>query len=867
MTRRVATALLLAALASGLAAQPARPPAPWLDPDRSEPAGSRYATFPSQLAGGEVSYLIYLPPGYEAAPERRYPVVYWLHGLGGDQRRGAAFVTRLNLAIRNGRAPAMIAVLVNGLRDSFYCDSRDGRWPVESVIVKELIPHIDRAYRTLARREARAIEGYSMGGYGAAHLAFKFPEVFGLAGIMAGAALDFETVASKHSDLLKKVFGDDRDYFAANHPATLLEQNAAQIRGRMRIRIAVGDRDNLEPRSQALHEQLRRLKIDHEYEVVPGVAHNMPLFYEQLGPRAFNFYAEALTPLTTGRSRPPDTIVPGRSLVLKRGDLEILTFETEPDYDRLEQLLAATDQAAPQPATLTTLYLRSHMDGSVQPYAIWLPRHYTPSTRYPLLVQLHGLNFKKVLGGGQRIKFRGWGGSRDRSPWLDENLPVLVAQCFGRQSTFYQGMGEEDVLEVIADVQRRFPVDPDRVYLMGHSMGGAGSYTVGLHYPDRFGGLLPMDPAMGRFLTLPTGLPEWVRPQVALYTPEKLFPNARNVDVFFKNAGAGIQGDSIRFTDGILAEGGFSTTEPFPGLDHSFGHLYSYAMFLPQATLHPISRSPAEVKFYTTTLRYNQAYWVTVDRLARHNADAAVTARVEPAVAGGAARVSVTTTNLQALTLRLAGAALPKETPATVTIDGQSALSGTLPAVAHFARTAGRWERVQAPATGGKRHGLQGPIGDALNSRFVAVYGEGDRELAIAELDGLRNPPGALTIAGDFPMKPASLVTAEDIRAANLILFGTPATNPVLKRIASALPVELMRAQDGQPIFIHPNPENPQRYVVVWSGRLLSNPDNGLRVGLIMPINLLPDYVLVRDGKPVRGGYFDGDWKLLPSPQ
>ncbi len=195
MTRRVATALLLAALASGLAAQPARPPAPWLDPDRSEPAGSRYATFPSQLAGGEVSYLIYLPPGYEAAPERRYPVVYWLHGLGGDQRRGAAFVTRLNLAIRNGRAPAMIAVLVNGLRDSFYCDSRDGRWPVESVIVKELIPHIDRAYRTLARREARAIEGYSMGGYGAAHLAFKFPEVFGLAGIMAGAALDFETVA------------------------------------------------------------------------------------------------------------------------------------------------------------------------------------------------------------------------------------------------------------------------------------------------------------------------------------------------------------------------------------------------------------------------------------------------------------------------------------------------------------------------------------------------------------------------------------------------------------------------------------------------------------------------------------------------
>jgi len=647
MMRRVATTtLLLAALTTSLAAQAARPPAHWLDPDRSEPASARYATFPSQLAGGEVSYLIYLPPGYESAAERRYPVVYWLHGLGGDQRSGAAFVTRLNLAIRNGRAPAMIAVLVNGMRDSFYCDSRDGRWPVESVIVKELIPHIDRTYRTLARREARAMEGYSMGGYGAAPigvnlrtfsnenvaafgqstppkrrfgasrgikltligaapLAFKFPDVFGLVGIMAGAALDFEAVASKQPDLLKKVFGDDRDYFAANHPATLLEQNAARIRGRTRIRIAVGDQDGLEPRSQALHERLRRLKIDHEYEVVPGVAHNTPPFYEKLGSRNFGIYAEASAALTAAPSRPPETVVPGRSLVLKRGDLEILTFETEPDYDRLQQLFAATHQVSPQPATPTTLYLRSHMDGSVQPYAIWLPRHYTPSTRYPLLVQLHGLNPKKILGGGQRIKFQGWGGSRDRNPWLDENLPILVAQCFGRQTTSYQGMGEEDVLEIIAEVQRRFPVDPDRVYLMGHSMGGAGSYTVGLHYPDRFGGLLPMDPAMGRFLTPPPDLPEWARPQVALYTPEKLFPNARNVDVFFKNAGAGIQGDSTRFTDGIVAEGGFSTTEPFPGLEHNFGHLYSYAMFLPQATLHPIARSPAEVKLFFKPIKQN----------------------------------------------------------------------------------------------------------------------------------------------------------------------------------------------------------------------------------------------------------------------
>src|SRR5262249_5642157 len=127
-----------------------------------------------------------------------------------------------------------------------------------------------------------------------------------------------------------------------------------------------------------------------------------------------------------------------------------------------------------------------------------------------------------------------------------------------------------------------------------------------------------------------------------------------------------------------------------------------------------------------------------------------------------------------------------------------------------------------------KRHGLQGPIGDAFNARFLAVYGEGegDRALAIAELDAIRNPPGPLDIQGDFPMKPAARVTREDIDSANLILFGTTESNPVLKRIAQSLPPELLQ-KDA--IFIYPNPENPARSVVVWGAKLLSAPDHGLK--------------------------------------
>jgi endo-1,4-beta-xylanase len=276
------------------------PKASWLDPDRSEPAGTHFRTFKSQLAKSEVSYLLYLPPDYETAANRRYPVVYWLHGLHGDYRRGTPFVEQLDANIRAGKAPAMIAVLVNGMVDCFYNDSPDGKWPVESVIIKELIPHVDSTYRTIPKREARAVEGFSMGGYGAAHLGFKYPEVFGFTGVMAGAIILIDQFPQGHRDIYQRMFGGDKNYFAANDPMTLVRKNADAIRGKMAIRVAIGDKDGLLPRSQELHELLGQLKIGHEYELVPGVGHNTHLFYTLLGPRAFAWYQRGLSSSALG---------------------------------------------------------------------------------------------------------------------------------------------------------------------------------------------------------------------------------------------------------------------------------------------------------------------------------------------------------------------------------------------------------------------------------------------------------------------------------------------------------------------------------------------------------------------------------------
>ena len=158
----------------------------WVDPDHSEPEGLHYKTFHSDTINADVSYMVYLPPDYEQNETVRYPVLYHLHASGGTPARdGAEIVERLDKAVRAGRVDPMIMICINGLRGAtMYSDSKDGRYPVETVTIKDLIPHVDATYRTLAVREARALEGFSMGGFGAAHFGFKYPEVFAVISIM-----------------------------------------------------------------------------------------------------------------------------------------------------------------------------------------------------------------------------------------------------------------------------------------------------------------------------------------------------------------------------------------------------------------------------------------------------------------------------------------------------------------------------------------------------------------------------------------------------------------------------------------------------------------------------------------------------------
>lgn len=277
-------------------------PATWLLPP-VEGAHLHYDTFESKAAGEKVSYLVYLPPGYEQSKDRRYPVVYWLHGIGGSQQGVPAITARLTSAIESGKAPPFLMVFVNGMIRSWYVDAANGKCPVETVTLRELVPHIDSTYRTIDRREGRMIEGFSMGGAGTARWGFKHPELFGSISVLAGALGDDANAMNRRDGgkSFQEIYGGKMENYEAENLWRWAEKNAGQVRERATIRIVVGGNDQLQGVNARYHEWLAGLNIAHEYTVVPDAAHSPGPLYEGLGDKNWDFYRRAFASASSGK--------------------------------------------------------------------------------------------------------------------------------------------------------------------------------------------------------------------------------------------------------------------------------------------------------------------------------------------------------------------------------------------------------------------------------------------------------------------------------------------------------------------------------------------------------------------------------------
>ena len=209
--------------------------------------------------------------------------------------------------IRAGLLPETIVVLPQALPVGWYVNSKDGKRPIEDVIVKDLVPRVDATYRTVARRESRGIEGMSMGGYGALHLGMKYPGLFGTISSVAPAILP--DLKDEPRERTFDTFGDDEAYYAANGPWTLARENAPALRKGCTIRLLAGDEDaRLRSAIIRFHELLSELGIPHQFSEVKGAGHVYEDIVRGLPDGGFAFWRRAFSPSgagPAGKDQPP----------------------------------------------------------------------------------------------------------------------------------------------------------------------------------------------------------------------------------------------------------------------------------------------------------------------------------------------------------------------------------------------------------------------------------------------------------------------------------------------------------------------------------------------------------------------------------
>ena len=580
---------------------------------------------------------------------------------------------------------------------------------------------------------------------------------------------------------------------------------------------------------------------------------------------------------------------------------------------RADQLLAGQSPWTTQAGLVVRGYV-SKIDGSVQPYGLVIPTTYTTISpvRYRLDVWFHGR--------GEQLSEVNFIDEREKQVGQFAPPDTIVLHPYGRFCNAFKFAGEVDVLEGLDAVKHQYKVDDDRVSVRGFSMGGAAAWHFGTHYADHW---FACNPGAGfaetaRFVHAERDPIPATWYEAALYHLYDATDYAANLlqcpTVAYSGAidpqkqAADVMDEALRQEDVRLLHilGPETAHKYHPEAAHEVDRrLASIAVAGRKRIYH-------SVDFVTYTLKYNKMSWVTIDALGEHWSKASVRAKLV-----GESNIEVGTRNVTALTLDMPPGWCPldpAETP-RITIDSSEILAPRPRSDrswhVELIKSGDSWERRASAASGKstvyvpleplpasfhvneddsqvlrKRHNLQGPIDDAFMDSFVFVRPTGTSphkpasEWARAEADRAIKR-WRTQFRGEARVVDDSAVTDEMIAAGNLVLWGDPVSNAVIRRIADKLPVRWdggnvvagdrkFPADTHAPILIYPNPLNPSRYVVLNSGftfREAADLNNARQ------IPRLPDWAIVdvttppdafNPGKVVAADFFGEAWELKP---
>ncbi len=234
-------------------------------------------------------YRLFLPPFYHTREnaERRYPVIYLLHGVGAryDEWSGYGVEEVANELLRDGKfVHAIIVAPQGGL--GYWVNQEGGGVPWADYVSGDLVGHIDTTLRTLTQPEARAIGGLSMGGEGALRIAMQNPDVFGIA---AAHSPSLRTSFDQFAPELQELFGDEESWRAATPLWLVVDTDTAYD---LTLAIDVGEDDPWRPNVELLHKRMLNRGISHRFEVLPG-GHEAEYWIEHV-PDYLHFYGSAL---------------------------------------------------------------------------------------------------------------------------------------------------------------------------------------------------------------------------------------------------------------------------------------------------------------------------------------------------------------------------------------------------------------------------------------------------------------------------------------------------------------------------------------------------------------------------------------------
>ncbi|MHC5537552.1 prolyl oligopeptidase family serine peptidase [Singulisphaera rosea] len=568
---------------------------------------------------------------------------------------------------------------------------------------------------------------------------------------------------------------------------------------------------------------------------------------------------------------------------------------------RAEQLLAGSAPWASQTGLVVRGYV-SRIDGSVQPYGLVIPGPERVGERSTLESEIHRGEDRYRLD----VWFHGRGETLSEVNFLDEHRRqrglftppgTIVLHPYGRYCNAFKFAGEVDVLEAIEAVRWQYRIDDDRISVRGFSMGGAAAWQFAVHYPDRW---FAANPGAG-FSETPKFLkvfqreslePTWYEQTLwKLYDCPEYAANLRLCPTIAYSGERDSQKQAADvMAEALQAEGIDLLHIIGPGKGHEYHPDSKLEVERRMASLASAGRRrfPLDLTFVTPTLKYNQMHWVTVDALFEHWKNARV--RTKPGPGG----VVLETENVSALTLEFPSgwAPFPVDQPVGVNIDG-TMIRGPRPFSDRswkfqLHRKGSEWAPGPDPAEGlHKRHDLQGPIDDAFMDSFVFVRptGQGPNPRINAWVDQESRHATEhwrRQFRGEARVKNDTEVNNEEIASANLVLWGDPESNAVLKKIVGRLPIswDKERIVVGDrafpsdrhvPVMIFPNPLNPSRYVVLNSGFTYREYDylNNAR-----QVPKLPDWAIVdvenppdsrAPGAVVAADFFGERWELRPT--